>query len=141
MSLGNRNPATSIYRPGPPNRRRKPPTDDFRKEVRNMQLTGIKDRQRNRRLGLFTLVAAMLFCSLVILFWARMENRRLDYEIARLESALLRMEEQSGGLRGDVSSARSLERVRSTAISELALSEPGPGQVIHCYLDGETGGH
>ncbi len=112
-----------------------------------MQLTGIKDRQRNRRLGLFTLVAAMLFCSLVILFWSRMENRRLDYEIASLESALMRMEERSSKLRGDVSSARSLERVRTAATGELALREPGPGQVVHCYLDGgtvpltEAGGH
>ncbi len=133
--MSNRNPALTIYRPDRPGGgRRKPPSDDFRKKVRNSQLTGIKDRRRNRRLGLFTLVATMLFFSLVVLFWTRMENRRLDYEIARLESALLRMEDKTGGLRGDVSSARSLELVRAAALGDLGLREPATGQVVHCYV-------
>ncbi len=134
--MSNRNPAMNIYRPSRPGGRRKPPSDDFRKKVRNSQLTGIKDRRRNRRLGLFTLVAAMLFFSLVVLFWTRMENRRLDYEIARLESALQQMEDRTGGLRGDVSSARSLEVVRSAALNNLDLREPATGQVVHCYIGG-----
>jgi hypothetical protein len=134
--MSNRNPAMSIYRPSRPRGRRKPPSDDFRKKVRNSQLTGIKDRRRNRRLGLFTLVAAMLFFSLVVLFWTRMENRRLDYEIARLESALQQMEDRTGGLRGDVSSARSLEVVRSAALNDLDLREPATGQVVHYYIGG-----
>jgi len=129
----NRNPAMNIYRPSRSGGRRRPPSDDFRKVVRNSQLTGIKDRQRNRQLGLFTLTATMLFFSLVVLFWARNENRRLDYEIARMESTLLQMEEKTGGLRGDASSARSLARIRTAATRDLGLSEPLAGQVIHCY--------
>jgi hypothetical protein len=136
MSNSNRNPGLEIYRPGSSGERSRSPFDDFRKEVRNQQLPLIKDRQRNRRLGLFTLVAAMLFFSLVVLFWTRMENRRLDYEIARLESILLQMEDKTGGLRGDASSARSLELVRSAAIRELGLREPETGQVVHCYVSG-----
>ncbi len=134
MSNSNRNPAISIYRPGRSGERSQPPSDDFRKEVRNQQLPLIRDRQRNRRLGMFTLVAAMLFFSLVVLFWTRMENRRLDYEIARLESALLQMEDKTGGLRGDASSARSLELVRTAALRDLGLREPENGQVVHCYI-------
>ena len=129
----------NYYRPGRSGERRKPPSDDFRKAVRNSQLTGIKDRHRNRRLGLFTLAATMLFFSLVVLFWARSENRRLDYKIARLESALLQMEDKTGGLRGDASSARSLDLVRTAAMSTLGLGEPEPGQVVHFYAaDGST---
>lgn len=139
MSNSNHSPALNIYRPGRPGNRRNSPPDDFRKEVRNEQLPLIRDRQRNRRLGLFTLVATMLFFSLVMLFWTRMENRRLDYEIARLESTLLRMEDKTGGLRGDVSSARSLELVRTAALRDLGLREPTTGQVVHCYIgDGMT---
>lgn len=131
--MSDRNPAMNFYRPGQSEGRRKPPADDFRKTVRNSQLTGIKDRRRNRRLGLFTVAATMLFLSLVVLFWARNENRRLDYGIARLESALLLMEGKASGLRGDASSARSLELIRTAAISDLGLGEPGSGQVVHCY--------
>jgi hypothetical protein len=132
--MSNRVPAMNIYRPNRGEGRRKPPSDDFRKKIRNSQLTGIKDRRRNRRLGLFTLMAAMLFFSLVVLFWARIENRRLDYEIARLEAARQRMVDRTGGLRGDVSSARSLEVVRAAALSELGLREPTAGQLVHCYI-------
>jgi len=125
-------PAMHFYRHG---RRGGPPPEDFRKKVRNGQLSVIRDRQRNRRLGLFSLVAALLFFSLVVLFWARVENRRLDYEIARLETMAQQLEDRTGGLRGDVSSARSLELVRRTAVSDLGLVEPAAGQIVHCYVD------
>ncbi len=123
----NRNPAMNIYRPNRSSGGRKPPSDDFRKVVRNSQLTGIKDRRRNRQLVLFTLAATMLFFSLVVLFWARNENRRLGYEIARIESTLLQMEDKTGGLRGDASSARSLAGIRRAATRDLGLSEPQAG--------------
>lgn len=136
--MRNRTPATNYYRPGQSGRRRTPPSDDFRMAVRNSQLTGVKDRWRNRQLGLFTLAAVMLCFSMVVLFWARNENRRLDYEIAHLESTKLRMADMTGGLRGDASSARSLSMIRTAAMSDLGLREPEAGQVVHCYaIDGK----
>ena len=48
------------------------------------------------------------------------------------------MEDMTGGLRGDASSARSLSVIRAAAISDLGLREPEAGQVVHCYaIDGE----
>jgi hypothetical protein len=128
-------PAMHFYRPG---RRGGPPPDDFRKKVRNGQLALIRDRQRNRRLTLFSLVATLLFFSLVVLFWARVENRRLDYEIARLETLAQQLEDRTAGLRGDVSSARSLEIVRRTAVTDIGLVEPAAGQVVHYYVESRS---
>lgn len=129
-------PAMHFYHPG---KRGGPPSDDFRKKVRNGQLALIRDRERNRRLVLFTLSAALLFFSLIVLSWARVENRRLDYEIARLETMVQQLEDRTAGLRGDVSSARSLEIVRRTAVNDIGLVEPAAGQVVHCYVDSRSG--
>lgn len=102
----------------------------LRKVIRNNPVVREVDVVRQRELGQWICVGAVLVLVLLFTAWQSAEVRRYGYRIQDLQQERARVEERARTLREASERLRSLNRLEDYATTHLDLIKPGQADAI-----------